>query len=78
LGFHVFTLIEAQRAGEVTSELVENVLAAYFALKNDGLPPAPVDPLIVGEDEVTEGADVPSVEGGYIWHTDGRGPEPVV
>lgn len=28
-------------------------------------------------DEVTEGEDQPTEEGGYVWHTDGRGPEPV-
>ncbi|ORA31567.1 hypothetical protein [Mycobacterium aquaticum] len=28
-------------------------------------------------DEVSEGEDIATVEGGYIWHTDGRPPEPL-
>jgi hypothetical protein len=28
-------------------------------------------------DEVSEGADIMTEEGGYRWHTDGRGPEAV-
>lgn len=29
------------------------------------------------DDEVSEGEDIPTVEGNYLWHTDGRGPEPL-
>lgn len=29
------------------------------------------------DDEVSEGEDIPTVEGVYLWHTDGRPPEPV-
>jgi hypothetical protein len=54
LGRCVFEVIEAQRAGQLADmrELVADVLAARAEMKADGLPDAPVDPLIVGEDEV--------------------------
>jgi hypothetical protein len=77
LGMRVFQVIEAQRAGDLDAELVEAFYRARAALTDDGLPDGPVATATFSDDEESPGEDVVSVEGGYVWHTDGRPPEPV-
>lgn len=96
LGRAVWHIVQAQREGAVTPELVEEYYEELAACTGTGLPETVPDTVEDGAptqvwtdddgrlwcdpdpgDEVTEGEDQPTVEGGYLWHTDGRDPEPV-